>query len=270
MALHYLLILAIVQGLTEFLPVSSSGHLVLTHYLMGDSSVDLCWSENRMLDVAVHIGTLLAVLVYFYKDIWAMASNVHQKDSDGFHLLRNVIIASIPVIVCGFLLQKLEPSFLCLLKVMAWMTLIFGIVLWIADKYGKTDKKIEQMGGKHALLIGLSQALALVPGTSRSGITMTSARFLGYTRTDAARFSLLLGIVAIAGAGTLSGYDLYQSGSIDLGLSSLLGVLLSFITGWISIAVMMKWLNRHTLTPFAIYRIILGAGLLYLLYFTGM
>ena len=266
MALHYLLFLAIIQGLTEFLPVSSSGHLVLTHAFFGEGSIDLCWSANRMLDVAVHVGTLLAVIVYFWKDLWDMASHVHQPKSDGFHMMRNIAIASIPVIIIGFLINKMEPSFLCMIEVMAWMMLIFGIILWIADKFGKTDKELAKMTSLQAFFIGLSQAIALVPGTSRSGITMTTARFLGFKRVDAARFSLLLSIVAIAGAGTLNAYSVFKTGDLELGLSVGLAVLLSFATGFISIVVMMKWLKRSSFTPFAIYRVILGCVLLYFIY----
>ncbi|MAZ75875.1 MAG: undecaprenyl-diphosphatase [Micavibrio sp.] len=266
MALHYLLFLAIIQGLTEFLPVSSSGHLVLTHALFGEGSIDLCWNANRMLDVAVHVGTLLAVIAYFWRDLWGMASHVHQPNSDGFHMLRNVIIASIPVILIGFIINKIEPSLLCMLEVMAWMMLIFGIVLWVADKFGKTNKKLERMTALQAFWIGLSQSIALIPGTSRSGITMATARFLGFNRVDAARFSLLLSIIAIAGAGTLNAYSVFKIGDLEFGLSIGLAILLSFITGWISIAVMMKWLKRFSFTPFAIYRVILGVVLLYFIY----
>jgi undecaprenyl-diphosphatase len=266
MALHYLLFLAIIQGLTEFLPVSSSGHLVLTHAFFGEGSVDLCWSANRMLDVAVHVGTLLAVIIYFWKDLRDMATHVHKPKSDGFHMTRNIAIASIPVIIIGYIINKMEPSFLCLIEVMAWMMLIFGIVLWIADKFGKTDKELSQMTNLQAFFIGLSQAIALVPGTSRSGITMTTARFLGFNRVDAARFSLLLSIVAISGAGTLNAYSVFKTGDLELGLSVGLAVSLSFITGLISIAIMMKWLKRFSFTPFAIYRVILGCVLLYFIY----
>ncbi len=267
--LHTIVILAIIQGLTEFLPVSSSGHLVLGHYLMGNSTIDMCWSQNRMLDVAVHVGTLLAVISYFYKDLWSMKKSVHRPHSEGFRMMRNVAIGSIPVIIIGFIVNKIEPSFLCLLEIMAWMTLIFGIVLWMSDKYSKAYRHLEKMNWLHASLIGLSQALALIPGTSRSGITMTTARFLGYTRVNAARFSLLLSIVAIGGAGTLSALDLYESGDIDLGRNVLIGGALSFITGWVSIAIMMKWLQKYTFKPFAIYRVLLGCALLYFIYFGG-
>jgi len=189
MLLYHIIILAIIQGLTEFLPVSSSGHLVLTHHLLGGGNTDLCWEHNRMMDVAVHVGTLFSVLIYFHKDILMMISGVFRPQSEGFGLSKNMIIASIPVVIAGFTIQQFQFSFLCLLETMAWMTLIFGIVLWWADKY-QTGREVHNMGTKHAIIIGLSQILALIPGVSRSGITMTSARFLGYSRVAAAKFSL--------------------------------------------------------------------------------
>ncbi len=265
MPLYHIIILAVVQGLTEFLPVSSSGHLVLTHHLMDEGSTDLCWEKNRLMDVAVHVGTLLSVLLYFRKDIFMMLFGLTRTDSDGFTMARNIIIASLPVIIVGFIIQQFEFSFLCMLEVMAWMTLIFGVVLMIADRFDST-LTIEKMSIKNALIIGLSQMLALIPGVSRSGITMTSARFLGYSRVEAARFSLLLSIVAISGAGALSGLDLFQEGNLVLSGDIGLAVFFSFLAGWISIILMMKWLSKASFKPFAIYRIILGVVLLGLLY----
>lgn len=266
MPIYHILILALIQGLTEFLPVSSSGHLVLTHSLLGQDNHDLCWETNRMIDVAVHVGTLLSVVVYFWKDLMAMLVNVLNFKSSEFRLITHLAYASIPVIIAGFIIHKIEPSFLCMVEVMAWMTIIFGIVLWVADRFFDDSKELSDMKWYQATLIGLSQALALVPGTSRSGITMTSARFLGFKRTEAARFSLLLSIVAIAGAGALSSVDLIKEGNMNLGTDVLLAVALSFLAGWGAIAVMMKWLQKSSFTPFAIYRVILGVIILAVLY----
>ena len=266
MPLYHILILALIQGLTEFLPVSSSGHLVIIHNMLGEGQNDLCWDTNRMMDVAVHVGTLLSVLVYFWRDLWAMLVNIVNFKSAEFRLILNLTLASIPVIIAGFIIHKIEPSFLCLIEVMAWMTIIFGIVLWIADRFFSDDKTLNDMGFLQAGLIGLSQALALVPGTSRSGITMTAARFLGFKRTEAARFSLLLSIVAIGGAGFLSSLDLIESGDMRLGSDVLIAVVLSFLAGWGAIAVMMRWLQKSSFTPFAVYRVILGLIILAILY----
>lgn len=265
MSLYYILILAIIQGLTEFLPVSSSGHLVLTHNIMGNGGKDLCWEQNRLMDVAVHVGTLLSVLVYFHKDIFMMLGGIFKPKSEGFNLSLHLIIASIPVIIVGFIIQMFEFSFLCSLQVMAWMMLIFGVVLMIADKFDN-KRTLEEMSFKHAILVGLSQTLALIPGVSRSGITMTSARFLGFSRVEAARFSLLLSIVAISGAGVLTSLDLFEEGGLILSGAVGFAVLFSFVAGWISIVLMMKWLSKASFKPFAIYRIILGVLLLGLIY----
>lgn len=266
MTLYHIFILALIQGISEFLPVSSSGHLVLVHHMLEGGSADLCWEQNRTIDVAVHIGTLASVLVYFRKDLCGMLSGFRNRHSPGFRLMGFVGIASVPVILAGLTLHMLQPDWLCLLEIMAWTTLLFGIVLWIADRFVPAEKTLGTMTWKQAILIGLAQTLALIPGTSRSGITMTAARFLGFTRVEAARFSLLLAIIAIGGAGTLSTLDLIRSGNAELGLESLLAAVLSFLSGWAAITLMMKWLERATFTPFALYRIALGTALLALIY----
>jgi len=265
MALYHIIILALVQGITEFLPISSSGHLVLSHAMIGEGKTDLCWETNRLMDVAVHVGTLLSVLLYFRKDISMMLCSACKTGSEGSKLSGFIILASIPVIIAGFGLQMIKPSFLCLVEVMAWMTLIFGILLYFADKIDD-GKQLKDMNWKSAFLIGLSQILALIPGVSRSGITMTSARFLGFSRVEAARFSLLLSIIAISGAGLLTSLDLFETGNIELGFDVLLAVTLSFISGYIAISLMMKWLSKETFMPFVIYRVGLGLVLLGLIY----
>ncbi len=218
-----------------------------------------------MMDIAVHIGTLLSVLVYFRRDIMNMLFGLTNTKSSGFRLALHLVIASIPVIIAGFIIHKIEPSFVCMIEIMAWTMLGFGVVLWIADRF-ENRLALEQMRAPHALLIGLSQVLALIPGVSRSGITMTSARFLGFNRVEAARFSLLLSIVAISGAGVLTGFSLIETNDLSLGLDVLLAIFLSFLASWISIILMMKWLARASFTPFAIYRVILGVVLLILIY----
>ncbi len=265
MPLYYILILALVQGLSEFLPISSSGHLVLVHQLLGNGGADLCWETNRQIDVAVHVGTLLSILVYFRQDIFSMIKGITKPKSNEFGLMRHLIIASIPVIITGFIIHKIEPSFICMIEIMAWMMLIFGVVLWFADRF-KNTKTLNEMTNFQAFLVGLSQAFALVPGVSRSGITMTSARFLGFSRVEAARFSLLLSIVAISGAGFLSAQDLMKTDGLNIGYDVLIAIALSFASGWLAITLMMKWLSKATFLPFAIYRIILGIALLGLIY----
>ncbi|MBL4804102.1 MAG: undecaprenyl-diphosphate phosphatase [Alphaproteobacteria bacterium] len=268
MALFPLIILALVQGITEFLPISSSGHLILVHTLFGE---DQSWDNTKIMDVAVHVGTLLSVLLYFRKDVRVMGQGIVplltlRFEEKPARLNLHILIASIPVLAVGLALHILQPSWLLLTEIVAWTTLIFGIVLWIADRKEEKSKTLDDLNVKEALLIGLAQMLALIPGTSRSGITMTASRFLGYTRTESARFSLLLSIIAITGAGALGVKDVIQSGDAVLGMHVLIAVILSFVSGWVAIALMMKWLQKSTFTPFAIYRIILGAALLVILY----
>lgn len=275
MPILHIIILALVQGITEFLPISSSGHLILTHHALDQNLEPEAWDEMLMMDIAVHVGTLFSVLVYFRDDLREMIESVKSIRTDGVlsgvnsqggRLARNIIVSSIPVIVVGFVLFQLELSILRSIEIVAWMTLIFGGVLWAADKYRPADKTIEAMNLKDAALIGLAQAFALVPGTSRSGVTMSAARGLGYTRPDSARYSLLLAIVAIAGAGTLSVIDLLQAGNASLSFSALIAAVFAFVSGWIAISLMMTWLQRFSFTPFVIYRVFLAVGLLVGLY----
>ena len=178
----------------------------------------------------------------------------------------HVIIASLPVIAAGFAMHHYDFFWGHAVELIGWTTLIFGILLWVVDATKPTDKPLESMTALHALAIGLAQVLALVPGTSRSGITMTAARYFGYNHIDAARFSLLLAIVAIAGAGLLETISLIKMDDARLTMDAVLGAGLSFASGLLAIHLMMKWLARADFKIFAIYRIILGIALLGLVY----
>lgn len=269
MPLYHIIILAIIQGLTEFLPVSSSGHLGLYHCFTSHCAH---WDQtNLTIDVAVHFGTLLSVLLYFRRDVFQMLLGVRdlgtgKVSTQNAKLTSFIVISSIPVILFGLFLHYWEPDWLKSLYVIAWATLIFGIILWIADKKFPSEKEVKDLNLKDAVLIGLAQMLALIPGTSRSGITMTAARALGVSRLESARYSLLLSIIAISGAGTLVGLSLLNSGDMALGIDALVAVILSFISGWLAIAAMMKFLQSRSFTIFAVYRILLGGLLLSLLY----
>lgn len=270
MPLLHIVILALVQGITEFLPISSSGHLVLAHAALDGNSAQE-WDKHILMDVAVHVGTLFSVMLYFRRDIALMLSGLlslftGRLNHTGTTLTLKIIIGSIPVIIAGLALNKLEPSWLLGVEIVAWTTLIFGIILWIADRVEQSPKTLNDMSYIHAFLIGLAQCLALVPGTSRSGITMTAGRFLGYNRTECAHYSLLLGIIAISGAGALGGIDIINDPQMTLTNDVIIAAILSFISGYIAISLMMRWLSRASFTPFAIYRIILGGALLALIY----
>ncbi len=270
MAFYHLILLALIQGITEFLPISSSGHLVLFHeFIEGDVSTR--WSENLMLDVAVHVGTLLSVLIYFRSDVCTMLCGLKNlatgnRERNSARLTLYVFISSLPVILAGFALYKLAPGWIRSIEVMAWTTLLFGILLWWVDKVKPAERTVESLNIRDALWIGCAQVLALIPGTSRSGITMTAARWFGFTRAEAARYSLLLAIIAISGAGTLSGLDLIKSGNMSLTFDVLIAAFLAFISGLVAITVLMRWLEKATFTIFAAYRVVLGFGLLTLLY----
>lgn len=260
MPLLHLAVLAIVQGFTEFLPVSSSAHLVLVPVFFNFPD------QGLVLDVAVHVGTLGAVMLYLWRDIGAMLGGfgraLRGHSSPGGTLIGFLIIGTLPVIAAGFALNHYYPDGIRSLEVIAWATLGFGILLMITDHIGMTLIRIEHLKIGSVLFIGFAQVLALIPGTSRSGICMTAARILGMERTDAARFSMLLSIPAILGAGTLKGYELWKSGDAALTSDAFAAAGMSLVTALIAIAMMMAWLKRSTFTIFGIYRIILGVALL--------
>ena len=265
-----ILILAAIQGITEFLPISSSGHLILVPNFTG------LRDQGLMMDVAVHVGTLMAVMLYFWRDIFGMATASlrvfrqmadHRKFDAEFWLFCKLIIATLPVILVGFYVNKYLGTSLRTLEIIGWATLCFGVLLFIADKINMTVSKMQHISFLGALFIGLMQAIALIPGTSRAGITMTAARFLGVERQDAARFSLLLSIPTIIGAGALKGYELSQSANTVLINDVLMLAGLSFLFALVAISLLMVWLRRASFTPFVIYRILLGAVLLSIVYF---
>ena len=264
MPILHLAILALVQGITEFLPISSSGHLVLVPHVMQ-------WQDQGlMMDIAVHVGTLGAVMVYAWREIGMMLTGLWKllrgRIDQGTRLMLQVIVGSIPVVIAGFMIAKYAGGMLRSVEIIGWTTLGFGLLLGLADRVGMTVRRLEHMSYGSALAIGMAQVLALIPGTSRSGITMTMARFLGFERADAARFSLLLSIPAIAGAGTLTGIDLWQSGDVSLTRDVLIAAGLSFASALVAITLMMTWLKHAGFMPFVVYRILLGVLLLYLVY----
>ena len=264
MTLSQIAILSVVQGITEFLPISSSAHLVLVPHLLKMAD------QGLIMDLAVHIGTLLAVLVYYRRDVWGMIMSVLDWKSPARALSRRlavyIVLSTIPAVVFGAIIHFAFPDGIRSLQVITVTTLVFGVLMGIADKIGGTDKTVSDMTLKSALLIGLAQAVALIPGTSRSGITMTTARFLGFARVDAARFSFLLGIPATAAAGMIGLLDLLSSGNAGLEADAALGVVFSFLAAIFAIHFLMKWLKKFGLLPFVIYRLILGGVLLVVLF----
>lgn len=263
-----LFLVALVQGITEFLPVSSSGHLVLLPQLTSFAD------QGQTIDVAAHIGTLGAVMVYVRRDIFNMLASLTSRASRSAphrHLIGLLVVASLPVIIAGFLLEIAGTDFLRAALIVALANLIFALWLWQADKgavsYDLTAPDSPQpdwqkMPFKHALTIGFAQIFALIPGASRSGVTMTMARQLGYDRLSAARFSLLLSLPVIAGAGLLKGVSIYK-GDISVDIAAIAIVAgLSFIFALLAIRWMMGWLAHANFRIFVIYRIVLGIILL--------
>ena len=255
-----LLVLALVQGITEFLPISSSAHLILVPVVFD-------WKDQGLgIDVAVHIGTLLAVILYFRQDVGRLVRGaldaLRGRITEDARLSLQVILATLPVVVAGFLLRDAIAGDWRSPALIMVTTAVFGVVLWLADR--RADGAVRAVGSltwRDAAIIGLAQALALVPGVSRSGITMTAALFLGLKRPEAARLSLLLSIPTTAAAGLLGGLEVARSGDAALQADALLAAVLAFGSALLAIWGLMAWLKRATFTPFVIYRLALAAML---------
>jgi undecaprenyl-diphosphatase len=264
MTLIQIIVLALIQGLTEFLPVSSSAHLILGGQAFG-------WADQGLVfDVATHLGTLLAVLVYFRSDLAGMAAaSLAPKDPAGRQqrlMVGYLAVASFFTLAIGLAAHEFVEMYLRDMRIIAWSTIGFGLVLWWADAVGSKQKGLQEMSFKSALLIGLAQVLALIPGASRSGVTITAGRFLGFTPEAAARFSFLLSIPVIAAAG-LFGMLRVASGDAPIDWTQFgLAVVIAGVAGWVCIAAFLALLKRVGLVPFVLYRLALGATLLWLLY----
>lgn len=266
MPLFHLLLLAIIQGLTEFLPVSSSAHLILLPLLTGMED------QGLAIDVAVHVGTLFAVILYFRHDVGEALAAVPRLlrgkvDTPGARLALNLIIATIPVVVLGFILKVTGlADAMRSLTVIGWTMLIFGLVLYWTDQKGAQTQKITDWSVKHAVILGLWQAVALIPGTSRAGATISGARHLGYTREDAAKISMLMSIPTIAASGTLLGLDVASSANMQMARDALIGAVFAFGAALLALSLMMRLLRSVSFTPYVIYRIFLSVILLALAY----
>ncbi len=264
MNLIQIAVLALLQGLTEFLPISSSAHLILTPRLLGYPDQGLAF------DLAVHLGTLLAVLIYFRHTIWEVLRDwfaslpASGRATANSRLGWQILLATLPVMAIGVLVKDLVEHQLRAPLVIATTTVLFGAALLWADKGFRHHRPLAAMSFRDALIVGVAQALALIPGTSRSGITMTAALMLGYSRQAAARFSFLLAIPTILASVVWVGKDLVtEPAPVDwtaLGL----GVLLSFVAALTVVHLFLKFIERMGMAPFAWYRFALGAVLFYL------
>jgi undecaprenyl-diphosphatase len=259
-----IVVLTIVQGITEFLPISSSGHLLLIPAVTG-------WPDQGInLDAAVHLGTLLAVVVYFWRDVTAVAaspfSGGRTASKAARHLLLCLMIGTVPALVAGGLLHTFAPEFFRSAKIVAWTTLGYAVLLFIADRFSPAEKRIEHVSFSGALLIGFAQMLALVPGTSRSGATMSAGRLLRLQRIEAARFAMLLSIPVTAAAGALAIIDILSGNGGASASDTGIAVGLTFLTALLAIWFLMSVLRRFTFLPFVIYRLLLGIALVIWLY----
>ena len=254
MALEIIIILSLIQGITEFLPISSSAHLIIIpeFFLNIDSS--------RGFDVSLHFGSLLAVIYYLKKDLIKIILDTIflKKDNEGFIILKNLIISTIPVIIVGFLVHINNFDIIRSLEVIGWTTLIFGILLGIADRNLKVIKFFKNLNLKDALAIGIAQTLAIIPGTSRSGIVITAGLWMGFSRFDASKYSLLLSIPVIIAATSLESINLFIEKGFFFNNEMIMGIILSFCVALITIRLFMKWINKASLKIFVVYRIMLG------------
>ena len=248
-----ILLISIIQGIAEFIPVSSSAHINLLSNLFNYEKIELA------INVSAHFGSLVAVLFYFNKEIYNFSKNKN--------LFYKVIIASIPIFIIGYILIELKIiSNLRTIEIMGWTTIIFGILLYISDKFKIKLKMKNNFTFRNAIIIGFYQTLALIPGVSRSGIIITGARFLKFNRIDAAKISFLLSIPAL-GAWSLYGcFDLIKQNDQILTVSSILTAFWSFVFSYITIKYFLIYLKKFNLNLFVIYRLILGIILLSIVY----
>ena len=248
-----ILILATIQGISEFLPVSSTAHLVLFSQYYEFSN------QNLLIDISLHLGSLIAIIFYFRKDLFNFVQNKS--------FLIKILLGTIPIIPVGYILYQTGLiKHLRSLEVIGWMSLIFAILLYISDKYKITKKIDTEFTNSSAIIIGLFQILALIPGVSRSGITITSGRLLGFSRFDSAKISFFLSIPTLGAASLLGIYSIYKEGSAELNFLAIIAVIFSFIFSYFTIALFLNFIKKFSLNIFIIYRIILSLFLLAVVY----
>lgn len=262
MDLLQIFILAALQGLTEFLPISSSAHLILAPQLLSYTDQGLAF------DVAVHLGTLAAVTSYFRSELAALIRDFSdsligsRQTTDNSRMAWMIIVATIPVCLFGLVMKSLVETDLRSTTVIATTTLLFGVLLYIVDLKGKHQRPEQEIGLRDAVIIGLFQAIAIIPGTSRSGITITAGLMIGLTREAASRFSFLISIPTILMSGALVTIDLVESNTPIAWNELFLGAVLSFICAYFCIHFFLRFIERIGMLPFFIYRMLLGGLLL--------
>ena len=248
-----ILILSLIQGVSEFLPISSVAHLVLV------SKYYEFANQNLLIDICLHLGSLLAIIVYFRNDLFSFVKNKN--------FLIKILIGTVPIIPVGYVFYQTGIIHqLRNLEVIGWTSLIFGIFLYLSDK-SKITKKIDaNFTNRSALMIGLFQVLALIPGVSRSGITITAGRAFGFSRYDSAKISFFLSIPTLAAASLLGIYNIFKEASTELNFLAIIAVIFSFIFSYASIAIFLNYIQKFTLNIFVIYRVIISLFILALVY----
>lgn len=266
MTLLTLSILAIIQGITEFLPISSSAHLILFPALTGEHD------QGLMIDGAVHVGTLAAVMLYFRSETAALVRGSllllrGNWRADEARLAWLLAVATVPVVIAGVAIAALDlADALRSVELIAWTTLVWAAALWLADQFAPMKREFWGWRMPDAVAMGLAQALSLLPGTSRSGVTYTAARALGFGRIESARLSLLMSIPATIAVGAYTGVKIVESGDATLGLDAVIAGVLSFAAALVTLVFLMRMLRTWSMTPFVLYRLALGAALLWVAY----
>ena len=266
MPLLHLLLVAVIQGLTEFLPISSSAHLILLPNLTG------LQDQGLTIDVAVHVGTLFAVILYFWSDVRIAAAGVPRLirgriDTQGAWLALCLAIATVPVVIFGMILKLTGLSdMMRSTALIGWTMLIFGLVLYWTDQKGPVTKDGSRWSLKDAAIMGLWQAIALIPGTSRSGITISAGRYLGYDRHGAARLAMLMSIPTILASGVVLGADVAMAANTAIAREAAIAAVFAFLAALLALTLMMRLLRSVSFTPYVIYRVLLGVILLWIAY----
>lgn len=266
MPFYLLILVALVQGITEFLPVSSSGHLILISEL--SSAPD----QGLAIDVAVHIGTLFAVVIFFWRDVAMGLAGIPRMltgriDTAGSKLAFLLMIATIPAIAFGLVLKLTGLSdAMRSMTVIGWTMLLFGLLLWWADQRGTIEKTEADWTTRDAIKMGLWQAVALIPGTSRSGICITAGRMLGYSRQDSAKLAMLMSIPTIVASGVLLGVEVIATADAQVARDGAVAAVMSFVAALFALSIMMRLLRSVSFTPYVIYRVALGIVLLAVAY----
>ncbi len=266
------IILGIVQGLTEFLPISSSGHLILVPWLFDWEYLLENPEFNKTFDVALHLGTFIALVIYFWRDIgvllaaWARTLRTRRIDEPEGRLGWLILLTMVPAAIAGLLFEETIVNTLGAPWLIAVLLIVFGAVMWVVDRWSRKVREVDDLGWRGALAIGVSQALALSPGVSRSGVTMVAGLLVGLKREAAARFSFLMSIPIIGGAALYSGIGLVQEGLPEgTAAAFVAGMASAALSGFAAIWFLLAYLRRHSFLPFVLYRFAVGGGVLLLM-----